>query len=107
MKPITTNQEIILFTGTSFVNRAVCPIGNYKKQRPNPQITELEKACWAGMLFELLPELAISLSGARPFIWNIHSTNHFVLINQGAEPSTVEDAFSVDPYHFLDKIRHN
>jgi hypothetical protein len=107
MKPTTTNQEIILVTGTRFLSREACLIRRGKKVEANPQINELERACWAGLIFELLPELSSPSQGTKAFTWNVYSAGHFVLVNLGTEPSGVEAAFSVDPYHFVDETRLN
>ena len=107
MKPIATNQEIMLVTGTRFLNRELCLIGRYKQAAHNSQITELERACWAGLIFELLPEFTCPPAGSKAFTWNVHSTSHFVLVNLGPEPTNVDEAFSVDPYHFINEIRLN
>jgi hypothetical protein len=101
MKSITTNQEVLLFAGTNFSNREFCHLESFKRPDQKPQIAELERACWAGMLFELLPELASPFEGSKAFIWDIHSANHFVLITQGTQPYQIENAFSVDPHFFL------
>jgi hypothetical protein len=107
MKPIATTQEIILATGTRFLDREACLIRRDKNREANPPINELERACWAGLIFELLPELSSSSRGTKAFTWNVYSADHFVLVNLGTAPSGVEAAFSVDPYHFVDETRLN
>ena len=107
MKPTTTNQEIILFTGTSFSNRELCHLDSTTKR---PKISsggeELERACWAGMLFEMLPELTRGLfTHSKVHIWDIHSSKHCLLISQGTRPHPVDNAFSLNPHFFLDVIR--
>jgi len=101
MNPITANQEIMLFAGTSFSTREFSPLDNNKRPELNTQSEELERACWAGMLIEILPELPSPFEGSKAFIWNIYSANQFVLIIQGTQPSTIENPFSIDPYCFL------
>jgi hypothetical protein len=107
MKPIAANQEIMLFSDTSFSQNDFCPLESYQKQELNPRIVELEWACRAGRLFEMLPELSTPFVGSKAFIWDIHSTNHFVLINQGTHPQQVDNVFSLDPYCFFDDVRAN
>lgn len=107
MKPIIANQEIMLFAGTSFSKREFCHLVKTKRPEINSSIAELEQACWAGILFEMLPELSSLFAGSKAFIWDIHATNHFVLINQGTRPQQVENAFSVDPHFFLAAARFN
>ncbi len=103
MKPIIANQEIMLFAGTSFSKKEFHPLEN-NKSKLNTQSEELESACWAGMLFEMLPELALPYEGSKTFIWSIYAANQFVLIHQGTQPSIIENHFSIDPYCFLDHI---
>lgn len=107
MKPIIANQEIMLFAGTSFSKMEFSPLDNTKGPELHTQSEELERACWAGMLFEMLPELPSPFEGSKAFIWSIYSASQFVLINQGTQPSIIENQFSVDPYCFLDDIKLN
>jgi hypothetical protein len=107
MKPTNANQEIMLLAGTRFFTREFNPTGRYKKPNINSQADELEQACWAGLLLEMLPELSTFFSTSRAFIWDIHSTEHFVLINQGTEPRQVETAFSIDPHCFVNDSRQS
>ena len=109
MKPTTTNQEIILSTSTSFSNRELCHLDSkHKRPKISTPEEELERACWAGMLFEMLPELTKGLfTGSQVHIWDIHSSKHCLLVSQGTEPHPVENAFSLNPHFFLDVIRLN
>jgi hypothetical protein len=107
MKPISTIQEILLFTGTSFSKREFSQLGNHKKPDPKPQHAELEQACWSGILFEMLPELSSLFAGSKAFIWDIHSFDHFLLVTQGTRPEPIDNAFSVDPHFFLTAAAFN
>ncbi len=109
MKPIITNQEILLFTSTQFSDRELCgPADENKRLETNSNKVELEKACWAGMLFEMLPELTPhSLCGSKLFIWDILSADHFLLVNQGSYPKPIESETSVDPHQFLVSFQFN
>ena len=108
MKPIITNQEILLFADTSFSKQEFCNMDSFNRPANLSRIEELEKACWAGMLFEMLPELmTYSISGCKMFIWNILTANHYLLVIQGSYPHPVENETSVDPYLFLGSIHLN
>jgi len=99
MKPLTTNQEILLFKGTSFSKLEFASQDKYNK-RPGAHapVEDLEKACWEGRLFEILPELSIDpIDGYKMYIWNIHVTKRSLLIQQGTDPSLDDTAFSIDP----------
>jgi len=99
MKPLTTNQEILIFKGTSF-SKLEFAIQDKHNKRPGPNSSgeELEKACWEGRLFEILPELSIDpIDGYKMYIWNMYVTKRSLLIQQGTDPYLDETAFSIDP----------
>lgn len=104
-----TCKEIILFTGTSFSSREfILKDKNVRDAMDCSQIENLEKACWAGLLNELLPELVGNPSAnASSFIWHIMSGEHFLRISMGPYPQHVENENSIDPYFFLIKMIKN
>ena len=101
MEPKIINQEILLFTGTAFCSRPLC---KRNTDHDNSDIytcmEELEKACWDGMLHEILPEL---LDNAEPgnYVWKTISGVNFLCINMGSYPLAIEKQTSIDPYFFL------
>lgn len=99
MKPETINQEILLFTQSSFCNRPFC---KRNSDQENPEsyssMEELEKACWDGMLTELLPEL---FDDPHNYTWKTASGINFLSVSLGPYPSTIEKQSSLDPYLFL------
>ena len=103
MKQKAINQEILLITGTSFCSRQFIKRDDDSNEgRDHSTMEELEKACWDGMLNELLPELADYPShGNRNFIWNIVSGVHFLCISMGPCPMPEKNEMSVDPYFFM------
>ncbi|HEY1871528.1 MAG TPA: hypothetical protein VGG71_10745 [Chitinophagaceae bacterium] len=101
MKPETINQEILLFTNSSFCNRPFCRRNfNYENSENNSSMEELEKACWDGMLYELLPEL-FNNTQHNNYIWKTASVINFLSINMGSYPQDFEKQNSLDPYFFL------
>ncbi len=103
MKPQVINQEILLFTGSGFCNRRFSEKNNEEENFNNQShMEELEKACWDGMLYEILPELVgDSLQHRDNYIWNTVSGVNFLCINMGAFPTPLEKQTSIDPYFFL------
>lgn len=109
MKPEITNQEIMLFIDSRFCSREFCSRDD-KLQGLNLNLhrEQLENACWAGMLFEMLPELTgCNRLANKTYIRDIHSAGHFLLVNQGCDPQPVNKPFSIDPYLFFDTVRSN
>lgn len=103
MKPETIQQEILLFAGTSFSSKEYCLKDPDNKETPgHSPLDNLEKACWNGMLNELLPELADStFTKNKPYIWHIMQGDHFLNIQMGNWPALLEKESSIDPYFFL------
>lgn len=109
MKTKNINQEILLFIGTSFSSRqfSIKDAEGNEGSESTP-IENLEKACWAGMLFEVLPELVGCPSADnKTFIWHILSAEHFLRISMGPYPALIENEASIDPYFFLPGVCRN
>src|SRR5687767_10373150 len=100
MKPKITNQEILLFTGTSFTWREFCSSDATKEgERQNSPLEQLEKACWGGLLCSLLPEIVTcNSSRTESFIWNILHGKNFLYIAMGQYPEMADNETTIDPY---------
>ena len=109
MKPQIANQEIILFTGTSFANREFCSLDTeYNEGKEISLHDKLEKACWNGLLSEPLPGvLAGNSSNGESFIWQISSADNFLCINMGAYDEPVTGESSINPYYFITSVNIN
>lgn len=105
MKSEIINQEILLFTGTGFRSRSFSERDSDHDSCYNySSVEELEKACWNGMLQEMLPELVgNSMQRSNNYVWNTASGVNFFCINIGTNPLPVEKETSIDPYYFLHK----
>jgi hypothetical protein len=109
MKQQAINQEILLITDARFSSRLFCRKDTRNNEEvSNSLVEEMEKACWDGMLNELLPELAGHPSNGRSnFIWNIVTGAHFLCISMGPCPMPEKNKASIDPYFFLSSIVYN
>ena len=109
MNPQNINQEILLFTGTSFVSRELSNTDTENKEARFMSIHEkLENACWDGLLGELLPSLARSThSKMDDLIWKIITADNFLCINMGAYNEPVTGESSIDPYCFITSLNIN
>jgi len=109
MKQKVTNQEILLITGTSFSSRPFSRRNTDNKEgQDHSTMDDLEKACWDGMLNDLLPELAGDPSnGNRNFIWNIITGAHFLSISMGPCPIPRRNTASINPHFFLSSVLYN
>jgi hypothetical protein len=101
MKPQTTYHEIMLFTGTRFASREFSS-REENKHSSGSASEELEKACWAGMLCELIPEIAGEPNvKSENFIWNIVNGKNFLYITMGPHPQVHDNATTIDPYFMI------
>ena len=96
-------QEIVLFTGTTFTKRQLSENDFSADSNYLTDADKLEKACWSGLLNELLPEM---VAGKELSLWKIGRTEFSLQIELSAYPVNGR-RFSLDPYFFLNEARFN
>ena len=107
METNSTQQEILLLTGTQFSSREWLKRDDNGKSAPLSQKDQLMEACWNGLLSEMLPELNVYALGKKMFLWNIREAKTFIEIELGEEPLSVQKEHSIDPYLFMDTQHYN
>jgi hypothetical protein len=101
MKNNSTQQEILLLTGTTFSTRECCEKEGGKQNFPTEK-ERLENACWNGLLLEILPEVYSNIGDDKKlFLWQIKEGKSFIELDLGEIPEDIEQRFSIDPYSFL------
>ena len=97
MKPKNIQQEILVFTETSFAQKTLLEKRD-SDERVSPS-EKLEKAFWNGMLNEMLPELMLLIEGRRLeiYIWQISTGETSLLIDIAETPDIVKDWHSINP----------
>ncbi len=101
MKSQITNREILLFTNTLFAKRELCELDNTGQNEGRNTADQLEKACWSGMLFEMLPDIFNSNDQRNMFVWQVNQAKQFIHVTLGGAPCSPESEPSIDPYFFL------
>jgi hypothetical protein len=100
MKTNSTQQEILLITGTGFSARQWCE----KNDQGQNQFTEkeqLQNACWNGLLPEMLPEICKPAKDKDLYLWQITEATSFINLELGEVPGEIEKYHSINPYYFL------
>ncbi len=96
----TTQQEILLITGTSFLAAQ-----SWQKNSPDKQDYSeaelLEEACCNGMLPEILPEIFSTSPKQRLYLWQVRENKCGLGIELGEFPEIKEKHLSIDPYSFF------
>ena len=100
MKTNSTQQEILLITGTSFSSRQCYQIDE-NNQNNLTEKEQLEEACWNGLLQNMLPEIYEHPVGKKLYLWQIKEAASFIEIELGELPEEKENHLSIDPYSFL------
>ena len=107
MERNSTQQEILLITGTTFSamqwvekNEPGTPKNLSEKER-------LEEACWNGLLREMLPEIFTESDNSKLYLWNIREAKSFIELEMGESPLSIDRHFSLDPYSFLETQVYN
>jgi len=107
MEKNSTQQEVLLVTGTSFSSRAWCEKDESdNNNKPTPR-EQLEEACWNGWLNEMLPELFEEAANAGVYLWKIKEAGSFLEIELGEFPDVTDKYFSIDPYSFQEHLCNN
>jgi len=104
MKTKSTQQEILLITGTKFSARewAEKNVADNNKLTPTEK---LEEACWNGLLDEKLPELIQKTTeGKKLSLWHIRTCKSFLEIDLSESSPLIDPEFSIDPYFFVPAI---
>ena len=102
MKTTSTQQEILLMTGTSFSLRQYAAKDDDGNQNNLTEKERLEEACWNGLLNEMLPEIYEQPEGDKKlYLWKITEASSFIELEFGEIPEEKEKEFSIDPYSFM------
>ena len=102
MKTNTTQQEILLLTGSTFSQRQLCEKNTPDTNKHFSKKEELEDACWNGFLKELLPEIVLKpANGNSLFLWQIRKVESFLELELCDTPAQMDNHLSIDPYNFL------
>jgi hypothetical protein len=100
MKNSTTQQEVLLVTGTGFAFRQYCDKDS--TTAPLSAHDSLKNACWNGMLKDILPEVfMLSDPEAKLYLWQMREAHQFLALEMGEQPSEIDKYFSIDPYCFM------
>jgi hypothetical protein len=107
MKTISTQQEILLLTGTKFLEREWAEKLVEDKNKLSA-IEKLEDACWNGLLDEMLPEVVEKTTeGKKIFMWHVRQCRSFLEIELSDASPIIERENSIDPYLFTSTIPLN
>ncbi|MEP6616061.1 MAG: hypothetical protein ABJA57_05750 [Ginsengibacter sp.] len=102
MKTNSTQQEILLMTGTTFSSRQFSDRDDDGKKSKLSEREQLEEACWNGLLPQMLPEIyEHPKDDKKLYMWQITEAASFIEIELGELPEEKEKIFSIDPYSFL------
>lgn len=107
MKSKNIQQEILVFTQTSFIQKTL--IENTSNNKKSYPIEEFEKAFWNGTLNEMLPELMLPKQWQKSevSIWQISTGKPSLLIDMAEVRDIVQDSHSINAYLFLSTLKMN
>ncbi|HVM89271.1 MAG TPA: hypothetical protein VMT76_13865 [Puia sp.] len=102
MATISSQQEILLMTGTSFSARAFCENDNNIGNKNLSEKERLEEACWNGLLHDMLPEICSQAGNTnKMYLWQIKEADSFIELELSEFPEVADRFFSIDPYNFI------
>ena len=102
MQTNSTQQEILLVTGTSFLTRGFCEPGNGLNYNHLTEKDKLKVACRNGLLPGMLPEIfELHSVNKKLYLWDMREGSIFIELKSSEIYLEVDMQFSVDPYSFL------
>lgn len=98
----STQQEVLLITGTGFASRQYSERDSNENAKNLSHEEKLREACWNGMLKDMLPEVFL-MSGpdAKLFLWQMREAHHLLALQMAEQPVEVDYYNSIDPYCFM------
>lgn len=104
----STQQEILLVTGSGFANRPYSDRDPSENAKGLTQQDKFKEACWNGLLNDILPEVfAMSNSTEKIFLWQMRECKHVLALELAAAPCDIVLDASIDPYCFSDFLPQN
>jgi hypothetical protein len=103
MNTAILQQEILLLTSTTFSHKQLCENDSKNDNANLSESEKLEKACWSGLLNDLLPEI---ITNKKLAIWQIGDSQSSLQIELSEYPSK-EKEVSINPYYFLRTMTYN
>jgi hypothetical protein len=104
MRKEASNQEILLLANSTFFQKQLCEKVN-SEDRYLSHIARLEKACWNGLLDELLPEIMEkSTAGKNLFVTQIQYSKSFLQVELSESVIFIQERFSINPDLFLSEL---
>jgi len=101
MNSKATQQEILLYTDTSFAHRQWAE-KDASHERQLSDREQLELACWNGVLKNTLPEIDAELmTGKKLYLWLIKEMHSSLSLQLSEYPYPIEKWASIDPGSFL------
>lgn len=109
MKKDSTQQEILLFTTTTFSQRELSDNNGQDGNRLFKTAKEQWKeGCWNGLLADLLPEICEQSSISRKlFLWNVYEGDFYLALEMGEQLAEPEAELSINPAVFVPAINEN
>lgn len=102
MKPQAPGREVLVFTNTSFAKRQLCERNETSHKGDTSSLADqLKKACWSGLVFEMLPDLFTNNDRKNLSVWKVSQAEQFLHIELSSKSSPTETGTSIDPYFFL------
>lgn len=107
METNSTQQEILLLTGTKFSSRQWSEKDETGNTNPLSEYEQLQQACWNGLLEEMLPEIYLQHNDKKLYLWSIREGKSFLELELGEFPDSIDKYHSIDPYAFLEIQSYN
>ncbi len=108
MKNYSTQQEVLLMTGTSFLTQQCQVRETLDSSKFLTDNEKLIEACWNGLLKDILPEVFLfNDSAEKLYLWQVREASQHFMLEMGDHPTRVNEYLSIDPFRFMEVQEYN
>src|SRR5215467_8357769 len=86
MQSRISNREMLLFTNTSFAKTGLGDPDQVARNQAKNSAEQLEKACWSGLIFEMLPGIFDRSEKRDTYVWRVNQAKESIHVAFGNAP---------------------
>lgn len=94
-------NEILIFTNSSFFTHEWQLLNSPGEENFLSKKQKIVRACWNGLLPELLPECFDEFSNKTMLLWEVTEASHFMQLDYANSMPFNDNRNSINPYLFM------
>lgn len=100
-------NEILIFTNSSFFAHEWQLLNSVEEGNFLSKKQKILRACWDGLLPELLPECFDEFSNKKMLLWEVTEASYFMELDYANTIPFIDNKNSINPYLFMKDDMYN